>query len=64
MKVEGNQENVELCKDFCGRCLIYPSTNERLFDARGEINDKIKRKGCLYSAYQVYLDNNFKDDEF
>jgi hypothetical protein len=46
-KVEDNQENVDICKKFCGSCLTYPGVEgEVLFCARGKSSVNPAKKGC------------------
>jgi hypothetical protein len=46
-KVENNDENAEICKNFCGPCLTNPGVEgELLFCARGKSSSPKSKNGC------------------
>jgi hypothetical protein len=64
MKVEDNQKNEEICRDFCGSCPSYPESAEWIFCARRKSRKKIVKKGCLCTACQIFMDYDLSNDYF
>jgi hypothetical protein len=59
--VEVNEENLAICKKFCGTCPSHDdcAENEFLFCAGGKSanSDNITQKGCNCPEYDVWMDN-------
>jgi hypothetical protein len=55
MPVEDNEENMKICKQYCGDCPSYPQgTDEWLFCAKGKCSKSIERQGCICPGCDVY----------
>lgn len=70
--VEDTQENMEICKRFCGTCPTYQANRMKespphaLFCARGKsaIADKAENKGCNCFQCEVFKKYNLKGGFF
>jgi hypothetical protein len=55
-KVEDNQDNFDICMDYCKSCPTYSKKEgEGLFCARGQSSEPLDKKGCNCGACFIQI---------
>ncbi|MHA2219667.1 MAG: DUF2769 domain-containing protein [Candidatus Hodarchaeales archaeon] len=64
-KVEDNQENFDICMEFCKTCPTFSKKEgEGLFCARGKSSESLEKKGCNCDACFVQMNYEKKSSYY